>query len=398
MTALDILPVTLLTGFLGSGKSTLLGRVLRDPRFSDTAVIVNEFGDVGLDGVLIQHSSEQVVEMTSGCLCCTIRGDIRQSLMDLHSRRARGEIPTFSRLVVETTGLADPVPVIQTLQIDPRLRRRFRLAGVVTTVDVLNGDATLDRQREAVKQVAVADRLVLTKSDLARDPASRRDLNALEGRLARLAPGARRYDATAPDFDVASLLDGALHDPNARTPDVRRWLNTEAYARPGPGGAIDQAHEHADGHDAHHGHGHGHDDTHGHSHAHEHGHPPGIAHAHDVNHHDAEISSFVVTLAQPMPVFTFTTALELLLAHRGEDLLRVKGIVDIAEYPGTPAIIHGVQHVFSDPVWLDAWPDEDRRTRIVFITRTLPEETLRSYFEAWSQAGGRRPAVAVERS
>ena len=190
MTALDILPVTLLTGFLGSGKSTLLGRVLRDPRFSDTAVIVNEFGDVGLDGVLIQHSSEQVVEMTSGCLCCTIRGDIRQSLMDLHSRRARGEIPTFSRLVVETTGLADPVPVIQTLQIDPRLRRRFRLAGVVTTVDVLNGDATLDRQREAVKQVAVADRLVLTKSDLARDPASRRDLNALEGRLARLAPGA----------------------------------------------------------------------------------------------------------------------------------------------------------------------------------------------------------------
>ncbi|WP_333835368.1 CobW family GTP-binding protein [Rubrimonas sp.] len=355
----DRIPVTLLTGFLGAGKSTLLSAVLRDPRFSDTAIVVNEFGEVGLDGALIAHAPEQIVETTTGCLCCTIRGDIREALVRLHARMMAGEVAGFSRLVIETTGLADPAPPIQTLIADPRLARRFALAGVVTAVDAVNGDATLDRHEEAVRQVAVADRIVLTKTDLARDPASRRDLDALAARLQALAPGAVILDRNAPEFDLRRLFDMTAFDPGAKSMDVRGWLNAESLE--------------ADGH-SHHEHGHGHD------------------HHHDVSRHGPDIRAFCVTLDEPVPTMGFTTALEILIANQGPALLRVKGVVCLAEKPERPIVIHGAQHVFHDPVILDAWPDADRRTRLVFITQGVGQAPVDAFLRA-SCAAGVAPAA-----
>ena len=346
----DIVPVTLLTGFLGSGKSTLLSRILRDPRFSDTAVVVNEFGEVGLDGFLVEHSREQTVEMTTGCLCCTIRGDIRQTLLRLHDRRTRGEIPAFARLIVETTGLADPAPVVHTLIADASLSKRFALSGIVTTVDALAGAATLDRQTECVKQVAVADRIVLTKTDLATGPEERSCVEFLRRSLARLNPGARILDRNDPGFDLRALFDTALFDPMSRPADVQRWLNAEAFA---------ETEEHGHDHD----------------------------HAHDVNRHGPNIHAFCIELDEPVSIMAFTVALELLIANQGEDLLRVKGIVTLKERPDRPVIIHGVQHVLHEPVWLEGWPDGDRRTKIVFVTRNIRKETIEAFFEAWRNAG-----------
>ena len=356
----DIVPVTLLTGFLGSGKSTLLSRILRDPRFSDTAVVVNEFGEVGLDGFLVEHSREQTVEMTTGCLCCTIRGDIRQTLLRLHDRRTRGEVPAFERLIVETTGLADPAPVVHTLIADASLSKRFALSGIVTTVDALAGAATLDRQTECVKQTAVADRIVLTKTDLATGAQEKREVDELRHSLVRLNPGARILDRNDPEFDLRALFDTALFDPMSRPAEVQRWLNAEAFA-----GAEEPGHGHAHGHE----HGHGHD------------------HAHDVNRHGPDIHAFCVELDEPVSIMAFTVALELLIANQGEDLLRVKGIVNLKERPDRPVIIHGVQHVLHEPVWLEGWPDGDRRTKIVFVTRNIRKETIEAFFEAWRNAG-----------
>jgi G3E family GTPase len=386
------IPVTLLTGFLGSGKTTLLAAVLRDPRFSDTAVIINEFGEVGLDHVLVEASREDLVRMTSGCLCCTIRGDIRQTLVSLHAGLEAGRLPTFTRVIIETTGLADPAPVLHTLIADPWVSAGFTLSGVVTTVDAVNAEATLVRHRECVKQVAVADRLVLTKTDLAKDPASRRDLDRLIAATRRLNPGAAVLDRAGDGFDLRRLFDTALYDPTAKTIDVQHWLNEEAFAaagRPGqPGTHDDEAHGHGLGGDHEHDHEHGHDD-HGHGdHGDEHGHGDDDPHAarHDVNRHGADIHAFCIVRDQPVPALAFMLALELLVAHRGEDLLRVKGIVQVAERPEQPCIIHGVQHVFHEPVWLARWPTDDRRTRIVFITRGLPRDRIEPLIAAFSGA------------
>lgn len=359
----EAIPVTLLTGFLGSGKSTLLSHILRDPAFSDTAVVVNEFGDVGLDDFLVEHSLEQLIEMTSGCLCCTIRGDIRETLLDLHRRRERGEIPRFSRLVVETTGLADPAPVIHTLMTEERLSHRFTLGGVITTVDIVTADSSLARHEECVKQVAVTDRIVLTKTDLAKDPASQNDVRDLRATLSRLNPGAPILDRNDAGFAFGELFDTSLYDPATKGFEVQAWLNAEAF---------EDTHEH--GH-----HGHEHDHAHSHGHGHD--------HAHDVNRHGSEVRAYSLVLDEPVSTMAFTVALELLIANQGEDLLRIKGIVGLAEKPDNPVIIHGVQHVFHDPVWLDAWPTEDRRTKLVFITRNIPQKTIDTFFRAWQKFG-----------
>ena len=348
------IPVTLLTGFLGSGKSTLLLQVLKTPQFWDTAVIVNEFGEVGLDNFLVEHSSEQLIEMTTGCLCCTIRGDIRQTLMILHERRSKGEIPAFSRLVVETTGLADPAPVIHTLAVDPLVTDLFTLNGVITTVDVINGDRTLDLQPECLKQVAVADRIVLTKTDLAADPASKNDVWRLRERLGTINPGAIIQDRNDPGLSMERLFDTGQYNPGQRTAEVRAWLNEEAYD------------QHEEGHQHHH-------------HAHDHSHD----HDYDVNRYGTDIQAYSLVLEEPISTMTFTTALELLIASQGENLLRVKGIVHLEELPGRPAVIHGVQHVFHEPVWLDDWPEEDRRTKLVFITRNIPKKMIELFFQTW---------------
>jgi G3E family GTPase len=311
---------------------------------AETAVLINEFGEVGLDHLLVRHVSEDIVLLNSGCLCCTVRGDLVTAMRDLFLKRVRGDVPEFSRLVIETTGLADPAPIIHTLMTDPVIGARYRLDGIVATVDAVNGAAQLDRHAEAVKQAAVADRLVLTKCDIA-DPVA---AEALKARLRQLNPAAPLVVAAHGGIEPARILDAGLFNAKSKTPDVERWLNEEAHAA-----------AHAARHD----------------HQHDH------HHHHDVNRHDAHISSFVVTLDEPVEWARLATALELLVTTRGESLLRIKGIVNAKE-SDTPLVVHGVQHVFHPPVPLAAWPDDDRRTRIVFITRDLGKQGVEGVIRA----------------
>ena len=351
------LPVSLLTGFLGSGKTTVLNHLVSHPALNRTLVIINEFGAIGLDHELITHSEEDVVvEMSSGCLCCTIRGDLVRTLRDAIWRFAREGKPWFDRVAIETTGLADPAPVLHTLMTDPVIARQYRLDGVITTVDAATGMTTLDRQIESVKQVAVADRLLLTKTDLVEPDA----VAALIQRLNALNPGAPIIHTINGAVDPAKLLDAGLYNPKTKSLDVRRWLNAEAFNDA-------EHHHHGSHHEAHDAHEHEHDTPHG---ADDHG------HHHDVNRHDDHIRAVCLTLDDPIPGDAFDRWLEALLLVKGPDVLRVKGIVNIQGLKG-PFVIHGVQHIFHPPVMLKKWPGKDRRTRIVFIARDLDESALR---------------------
>jgi G3E family GTPase len=334
-----VFPLTVFTGFLGAGKTTLLNRLLRDPTLANCLVLINEFGEIGLDHLLVETVTSDAVVMTSGCLCCTIRGDLIATLEDLLRARDNGRL-AFDRVVIETTGLADPAPVVHTIMFHPYLMLRFRLDGVVTLVDVLNGAASLDRHPEALKQAAVADRLVISKTDLLDAGDSR--LAALRARLARLNPTALQIDAA--DAQAAQLFNIGLYDPDKKIPEVRRWLNAEAITE-------DRHHDNP-------------------------------AHAHDVNRHDAKIRAFALRHTAPLPPSALDVFLELLRGAHGAHLLRVKGIVALADDPGRPFVIHGVQHVFYPPTRLEAWPDEDHSTRIVFILDDMEPATIRSLWQA----------------
>lgn len=359
------IPVTLLTGFLGAGKTTLLSRMIRDPRFSDSAVIINEFGEVALDHLLVEGvPDDMTVEVTSGCLCCTVRGDIRRALLMLHHRSQQGELPLFSRLIIETTGLADPAPVIQTLMGDHRLARLFQLVAIVTVVDAVNGAATLDNHFEAAKQVAVGDRIVISKTDT---EMGREELPELRRMIGGIAPGARIFNVNAPDLDLRALFsDELVFDAAARPQAVLDWLAVDAHEQVHAG-----EHRHnvvsADAH----------------NHAH---HADDNGHSHDVNRHSADIRAFCLTIEQPMSMDAFSLAMELLSANQGPDLLRVKGLIAIDEYPERPVVIHMVQHMVHAPARLDAWPGDDKRTRLVFITRNIDPEPLARFFDSWARS------------
>ena len=340
----SLIPVTLLTGFLGSGKTTVLNHVLKQPGMAATAVIVNEFGEIGLDHLLVERSSEDVVLLNSGCLCCTVRGDIVDTLTNLFVDRVKAKVPYFTRVAIETTGLADPAPILHTLMTDPIVAVRYMLDGVVTTVDAVNGAGTLDKQPEAVKQAAVADRLLLTKSDLA-EPAVRQ---AMEGRLKVLNPSAPIVPVAQGAVDPALLFNIGFYDPVTKSADVRRWLRDEAF-------------ESRDDHE------------------HEHLHP-------DVNRHDDRIRAFCITRERPISWDALSAWLDALATMRGDDLLRLKAIVALSDRPDQPVVLHGVQHLFHPPVLLPEWPSEDHRTRMVFITRDLPREAIERTLAAFADA------------
>ena len=338
-------PVLVLTGFLGSGKTTLLNRLLRHPALGDAAVLVNEFGEIGIDHQLVETVDESTVLLSSGCLCCTIRDDLKQAVLEIHDKRARGVVPPFGRVIVETTGLADPAPILATFMNDVSLRHHYRLATVVATVDAVNGRAHLDRQEESVKQAAVADRLVLTKTDIA-DPAA---AGVLRGRLARINPSAEILMAGHGAVEVEPLLRADVYDPAAKGREVLRWIEAEA-ARPA----------------ASHGHGAG---------------------RHGASRHDERVHSFCLVHDEPVDWTAFGIWLTLLLHTHGGEVLRVKGLLNVAGVD-TPVVINGVQHVVHPPVHLDAWPDADRRSRVVFIVRSLERARIAESLAVFNRLGG----------
>jgi len=323
----DPIPITLLTGFLGSGKTTVLNHLVRTlPR---TAILMNEFGEVALDHQLLQKMEGPMALLSGGCVCCTISGSLSPTLKNLWMARQKGDIPAFERVIIETTGIADPVPVLDNLLHDNWVRARFRLDGVVTTIDALFGMGQLDEHFEAVKQAAVADRLLLTKTDLA--PAD--TVAALRERLAALNPAADIVTVTHGELDPAAIRNLGLWNAETRSPEVARWLKPQRY-QPASAGKLG-------------------------------GKPTAL--------HDARIQAFSVVLDAPLDRYGLQSALGMLTAFRAENLLRFKAIVNLRDEP-QPVVLHGVQHVLYPEVRLDAWPDDDRRSRFVFIVRDLDSE------------------------
>ncbi len=326
-----MISVSIITGFLGSGKTTLLARLMRDPAMGRTAVIINEFGEIALDHDLIETSEESFVQLSNGCLCCNVRSDITLTLSDLAARRAQGTIPPFERVVIETSGLADPAPILHALMTDRDLIGVYALDGVITTVDALLGITTLEHHEESRRQAAVADRIVITKTD-----AQGAHTEAVKRRLALLNPSATITDSASGTVTPSLLFGCGFYDAGSKHPDVGTWLAHES-------GAPAAAHEH--------------------------------------HQHTEDITSFSIVLEAPLHAVTLALLLSALAENCGADLLRMKGIVNVLEDPQRPAVIHGVQHVYHAPVWLPRWPSDDRRTRMVFIGCDLREAWVRELIE-----------------
>lgn len=353
-------PLSIVTGFLGSGKTTLIKDLLRDPALAKSVVLINEFGEIGLDHLFVEKIDGDMVMMSSGCLCCTIRGDLVDSLERLLRDRDNGRMRDFDRVIIETTGLADPAPVLHTIMSHPYFLLRFRLDGVVTVVDAVNGGATIDHHPEALKQAAVADRLVFSKTDLLDSDEKKQIFVRLRQRLHAVNPTARLL-TTETSPGAYELLDAGLYDPTTKSPDVRRWLNAEALAMTPDNEARGVRGEH-------------------HDHAHDHDARRKQPHS----RHDEAIRSFCLVRDQPLTLGACGLFLEMLRSAHGPNLLRVKGIIALADEPDRPLVIHGVQHIFHPPVRLDVWPDADRRTRIVFIVKDLQPAFVEGLYAAFS--------------
>ena len=315
-------PLNIVTGFLGSGKTTLLQRLLRSPELSDVAVLVNEFGEVGLDHHLLQNVAESTLLLENGCVCCAVRGDLQKALRDLLSQRTRGEVPQFRREVIETSGLADPAPIAYTLLSEAVLRHHFRLSGIVTTIDAVNGRTHLADFPEAVKQASMADRLVLTKLDLCDEPAAA----ALRKELRALNISAQLVQSDEINGDWHRLLTDDIYDAEGKFREAGHWTAEEAGGH--------EAHEHAAG-----------------------------------------VQSFAVVFDRPLDWTAFGVWASMLLHRHGADVLRLKGLLNVAGVP-TPVLINGVQHIVHPPSHLEAWPDEDRRSRRIFIVRALERRRI----------------------
>jgi len=323
----DFTPVNLITGFLGSGKTTLLAKLLREPQLKGAAVLINEFGEVGLDHHLLEVVDDNIVLLQSGCLCCTIRGDLAEAMRGLLSKRERGVIPPFDRLLIESTGLADPYPILSTIRADPVLCHHFRCGNVIVTVDAVNGRGQLDHHVESVRQAAAADRLVITKTDLAEETATA-DLKQRLRALNPFAPIVTADAATVASLGLSAKAESTLV-PIRAEPEV-------------------DAHDHSD------------------------------------HRHDSTIKSFVVTMDQPIDWTAFGVWLTMLLNRHGEKVLRVKGILNLVGEPN-PVAVHGVQRLVHPPVHMKRWPDGDRRSRIVFIVEDLDPALIRRSLAAFNR-------------
>lgn len=345
-------PVFLLSGFLGAGKSTLLNTLLTDPEFSDTAVIINEFGDVPIDHLLVRNGDTIISQVSTGCLCCSGVTDLRSTLFDLHCAASGALCPPFSRVIVEMSGLGDPAPLVNALipmsdrpdtLCDRTVDEVFNLSGFVTLYDIITGSISIERHFEALKQVAFADRIVLTKTDMVEDPTTKTDLAALPDELARLNPSAVICDKR--DIALPDLFTPRSYMAVERSEDVAGWLALEAVLAAGTNG-----------------------------------HVQGLNF--NLKRHGASINTFSITYDTPIPEKRFQQFLAVLRNAAGPRLLRAKGIVSIAEKPERPQIIHIVQHVASTPIELDGWPDDDHRTRLVFITSGIDPGPMNDVFHA----------------
>lgn len=327
---MGLTPVSVLTGFLGSGKTTLLNGLLADPDMAETAVLVNEFGDVGIDHLLVEALDDDVVLLNAGCICCSIRDDLVTCLGELHDKRAAGAVPMYQRVLIETTGLADPAPILHTLLDHEAVRSRYCVDGIITTIDAVLGGGQIDDHEECLRQAAVADRLVLTKTDMA-EPGQ---ADALRARLNAINPGAPVIDVVHGRIPAARLLDAGVFDLASKNTDVEAWISEAAYG---------------------------------------HGHAP------DRNRHGDHIEAFCLHAGRPLELHRFVAWIERLFAAHGEHILRLKGVLDVVG-SDVPLAVHGVQHIFHPITKLRPWPDGERRSRVVVITRNLDRRVVEESF------------------
>jgi len=338
MTEETPIQVSLLTGFLGSGKTTLLNALLRHEAMAETAVLINEFGDIGIDHSLVETVDPDMIELTTGCLCCTVQGDLTRALREIFLKRVNKEIKPFQRVLIESTGLADPAPVIQTLVNDPVIAHRYSLDGIIATIDALHAPGQLIRHEECKRQAAVADRLVITKTDMA----TTGQISLCKEALHNLNPAAPTFETESGNIHPDKLFDCGLFNPSKKTYDVQNWLKAESY------------------HDKH---------DHGHDHR-----------THDKNRHDENINAWCLEYQDPISWPVFIAWIQTIIDNHGEKILRIKGIVNI-EGEEQPIAIHGVQHIFHPPAKLPAWPDQNRDTKMVFIVDRLSQAEIEKQLE-----------------